>query len=211
MGPGRGNRTGKALSPIEGVRLAKSIQREIDAKKMYVAGASYTDIAKALGFSHRSGARKAVMRGLAREYEASTESVRVFIHEGSKADLLECSQIIASHGPVARGNPEKGIPGSAKAALVVDRAIRTKDQIRQTIGRLHGAFQDSLTLTGPSAGPLDGKAEQDELLARIAGVAGAADAGAAGGTGPGPTAEAEAGSPLPLAPVGEAGPDRPVR
>jgi hypothetical protein len=47
------------------MRTPRVIQRYADAVKLKVGGATYEDIATALGFANRSAARKAVQKGLA--------------------------------------------------------------------------------------------------------------------------------------------------
>lgn len=126
--------------------------RETRAVELRLTGATFETIALQLGYANRSGAKKAVERGLRQEYEAATES-REALRQTMHARL------------------ERLLVGSWKAAAAGDRnAVQNVIALLDRIAKLHGLdapAQHKLTVSSE----LDAEIEQliTELASRESG------------------------------------------
>jgi len=75
-------KTPKTGTHRRGHKTPRVVQRWADAVALKVGGNTYDEIAIALGYAHRSAARKAVQSGLAETlHDAGTEELRQIEHE----------------------------------------------------------------------------------------------------------------------------------
>lgn len=96
-------------------QMAARTDREARAVQLALAGWSYDDIARKLGYANRSGPFKAVRRALARDV---VDGVR----EYRKLELARLDARQASYR-------ERAVDGDAKAATVVLRTIEQRTRL----------------------------------------------------------------------------------
>ncbi|MFI5623018.1 hypothetical protein ACIA03_06090 [Nocardioides sp. NPDC051685] len=100
-------------------------ERDAQALRLHLAGASYADIAKAMGWAHKPAAFKAVRRALA------SARTTVDLREAADTELLRLDAMLTGLWPKARrGEPE-----------AVDRVLR--------ISRRQGELRDLLDQEPP--------------------------------------------------------------
>ncbi len=99
-------------------RRLQAIQRQKDALNLRIAGSSYEEIARALGYRDKSGAYQAIMSALKRTLQEPADQVRTLHLERLNRLLLACW-------------PEATNQKNLKA---IDRALKVLDQMAEIQG-----------------------------------------------------------------------------
>ena len=155
--------TGKSLAMIKAKRTKKrstsrasiaQVKKDNEALALRASGKGYDEIAKALGYTNRSGAYKAVLRVLdrwTRETGENVETVR-------SIELRRCDSMIVALWPAAlRGDPQ-----------AIDRVIKIMDRRAKFLGLDAPTKQE---VSGPDGEPVrveDARTFLAEAIARVA-------------------------------------------
>jgi len=120
---------------------SRSAARDAEALAYRARGWTYQRVANEMGYSDKSGARKACERALASDVRETTEEAKSLILMDLNAAkqaawaVLEANHLTVSNGQVVRldGMP---IPDDAPVLAAIDRIVK----IDQEIAKIYGAY-----------------------------------------------------------------------
>ncbi|MCK9901257.1 hypothetical protein MXD63_14355 [Frankia sp. Cpl3] len=143
------------MAKADGERTIRNAERDRDAANMRADGKTYEAIAVALGYSHRSAARRAVQRVLAATIREAGDELRVLelerldrLYEAAMAVLtrehvtVSQGRVIREGKPVINDNGEAEILEGHGAPLVddgpvlqaIDRLLKIQDRRAKLVG-----------------------------------------------------------------------------
>ena len=138
--------------PLTGrfTRSMATVRRDAQAADLFADNYNYEQIAKALGYAHRSDAKKAIDRAKADVARPAvtkliqTESEELDILYAEACAILQRNHVTVSHGKVITvRNPETGVEEPLLDDMPKLQAIRVALDVRKAYEELHGLKQPS--------------------------------------------------------------------